>query len=363
MLISHEFPPDSGGAGVVAYQNAIAMSSANVNVTVLTRNQCFNHQPYQNLNYILYPCLKNFWPFFLILYIKRIKLINYDLIILNDSFANLVFGSFIKNREILNKTISYLHGGEVYQFLTRPGFYARLLRFKSKYLNFLSNVQKIISVSYEMKIRFIKQTSFKYEDKIVVVYSGVDDNIFRYKYFNLKRHLNLNIDKTILLTVSRLVHDKGFSRMIDIFSQIVSRNPNFHWIIIGDGPYLQDIISQLKQKSLFSNVSIIGYVMRQELPLYYSNSDIFWLLSPSESFGLVYLEAQMCGCPVIGNNIDGVNEAITDQTSGFLINSNEECIKLITNYIFNELDQKSIIDCTTSFKLSHQIKELIHILD
>ena len=268
------------------------MSSSNLSVTVLTKYQSFNYQSKQNLNYILYPSIKNFWPLFLILYIKRLKLINYDLIILNDSFANLIFGSFIKNKEILKKTISYLHGGEVYQFLTRPGFYARLLRFKSKYLNFLYNIQKIISVSQEMKNRFINQTGFKYENKIVVIYSGVDDNIFRYKHFNLKRHLNLNNNKIILLSVSRLVHDKGFSRMIDIFSQIVSSNPNFHWIIIGDGPYLQDIISQLKLKSLISNVSIIGNVMREELPLYYSNSDIFWLLSPSESFGLVYLEAQ-----------------------------------------------------------------------
>ena len=102
-----------------------------------------------------------------------------------------------------------------------------------------------------------------------------------------------------------------------------------------------------------------GAKNREELRYYYSNVDIFWLLSNfDESFGLVYLEAQACGCPAIGRNSAGVKEAINDGESGFLINSEDEVLDILKDKKYLKLKQEDVLSFSGKFKLDEQVKIL-----
>jgi glycosyltransferase involved in cell wall biosynthesis len=65
-------------------------------------------------------------------------------------------------------------------------------------------------------------------------------------------------------------------------------------------------------------VSLEGGKLQSELRYYYSGADLFVLPSLMESFGLVFIEAMLCGCPVIGTS-EALKEILPSEESGFYI--------------------------------------------
>ncbi|WP_048606049.1 glycosyltransferase [Providencia rettgeri] len=107
LYFSHEFPPDIGGSGVVAYQNASALISLGCNVDLLTKNSSKLSCP-DGVN--LLPT-KNYHIWFLnyIPYIN--KLDKYDYIFINDPHSIFFSGLFFSKKN-LSKSICFLHGSE-----------------------------------------------------------------------------------------------------------------------------------------------------------------------------------------------------------------------------------------------------------
>jgi len=119
----------------------------------------------------------------------------------------------------------------------------------------------------------------------------------------------------------------------------------FHLTIIGKvwkEHYLKGLELEIKQKHLESCVSFCGQISEEELKDAYQNADL--LLVPSvttqttfEGFGLVYLEANAHGVPVIGPHVGGAAEAIKDGTSGYQIDVfHPEMIALRIHWILDE---------------------------
>jgi phosphatidylinositol alpha-1,6-mannosyltransferase len=83
-----------------------------------------------------------------------------------------------------------------------------------------------------------------------------------------------------------------------------------------------------------SHVRWLGFISEEELPQIYSASDLFVLCTRDapeergvEGFGMVFLEAQSCGTPVVGTRTGGIPAAIQDGEGGWLIEQND-CQKL-----------------------------------
>jgi len=329
LIFSHEFPPQAGGAGVVAQEYAKSLSSAGHNVTVLTKKR-------ENLDHSTeyeIVAIKTRQKLWFLSYFEALNFNEFDLILLNDP-ASVFFAGLFFTKEQLGKSLVFLHGSEPELIFEKPTLAKRLCFFRLFYTSALRDCKEILAVSHFMKDKFITRSKLKkLAPKVKVVYSTVDRDIFYYEPDEAFRtNQNLSEHAKILLSVSRLIEGKGYFDKLKIFRELLSRSDeDWHWIIIGDGNYRITLEGLIESADLSDRIHLVGSMPRNELRAFYSNVDFFWLLSNlDESFGLVYLEAQECHCPVIARNRAGAVEAVRHGESGYLINSSEECIDILT---------------------------------
>ncbi|MFA4880895.1 MAG: glycosyltransferase family 4 protein [Candidatus Doudnabacteria bacterium] len=166
-------------------------------------------------------------------------------------------------------------------------------------------------------------------EKISVIYPGVDGGCFRpgLATAEVRKKYHIPAEKKILLSVSRLVSRKGFDLVIRALPAILEKFPNTIYFIGGKGPdeaRLRAMVEKSSDPKIQEAVKFIGFVQDADLPRLYNLADIFLMPSRQieedvEGFGMVFLEANACGCPVIGGRSGGIPEAIIDGETGFLV--------------------------------------------
>lgn len=127
--------------------------------------------------------------------------------------------------------------------------------------------------------------------------------------------------KFTIITVARLVEEKGLNYGIRAIKELVNNNPqiNLRYNIVGGGPMEKSLKKLIKDINLTSNIYFLGYMTSNELIREMRKSQIFFLPSVSETFGIVLLEAQAMGLPVVATRIGGVPEAMIEGKSGLLV--------------------------------------------
>jgi colanic acid/amylovoran biosynthesis glycosyltransferase len=125
----------------------------------------------------------------------------------------------------------------------------------------------------------------------------------------------------VLLSVGRLAEEKGFEYALQAVKILQERNPSQKLIyqIVGAGPqerYLKELAVQL---SLGDSVQFLGAADQEEIIEKMHQADVFVLPSVSEGLGLVLLEAQAAGVPVVATNVGGIPEAVEEGQTGFLV--------------------------------------------
>lgn len=144
--------------------------------------------------------------------------------------------------------------------------------------------------------KFIARRIWKvYRREATVIYPPVDVNTF-----------SLRQDKEdFYLTASRMVPYKKIDLIVETFSGL----PGKKLIVIGDGPDFQKIRSKAKP-----NVEFLGYQPSTVLKEYMQRAKAF-VFAAEEDFGIIPVEAQACGTPVIAYGKGGVLETVCDLTA------------------------------------------------
>ena len=150
------------------------------------------------------------------------------------------------------------------------------------------------------------------KNKINVVYNGVDLEKFKFvnKVSILKLNQGIPTDKTIIIQVGTLNKRKNHIAVLKAFKKMddVIKN-KFLYLIVGDGPEKNNLMSFCKQNKLDSNVIFKGKVSNDKINILYSLSDFFILPSLAEGLPLVFLEAMASGLPIITfSDLEGVND-------------------------------------------------------
>jgi D-inositol-3-phosphate glycosyltransferase len=134
----------------------------------------------------------------------------------------------------------------------------------------------------------------------------------------------------LLLFVGRLERLKGVEIAIRALALLRDRqHDDVRLLILGEDSREGDESEKERLKGIAAQagvrdrVEFVGSVAHHELPFFYAAADVCVMPSYSESFGLVALEAQACGCPVVASGVSGLRSVVRDGVSGYLIDAHE----------------------------------------
>lgn len=142
-----------------------------------------------------------------------------------------------------------------------------------------------------------------------------------------REHLGLPKDGNILLSVSRIDEYKGHDVVLDALAALPAEQRRLlHYVVAGRGGHLEALKCRAEQLGLSDGISWLGFVADEALPLLYKAANLFVLCTREdktqrgvEGFGMVFLEAQAAGLPVVGTRAGGIPDAIQEGRGGWLI--------------------------------------------
>ncbi len=167
-------------------------------------------------------------------------------------------------------------------------------------------------------------------DRVFIVPPGVDLATFRpLDRAEARRKIGYG-DVPLLLFVGRLERLKGVEIAIRALALLKDRtHPDLRLLVVGEDSRDGDESEKDRLKAIATSLGVrghvdfLGSVAHHELPYFYSAADACVMPSYSESFGLVGLEAQACGCPVVASGVPGLRSVVRDEVSGYLIDGDD----------------------------------------
>ena len=211
------------------------------------------------------------------------------------------------------------------------------VRFITTFLNFFA--RDVICVSQSVYDFWIKNRLKKSKTKII--YNG----------FNIKKSKskNLNNDKIVFTSISRIIPYKGHSLLIRIFEILCKKNQNIYLQIVGDTlpeyqKYFNELKSDIKKRKLNNKIKFLGFKHDVISILDKSNFFIHTPLSP-DPLPTVIFEAIKCKIPVITNSLGGAYEILDKGKNGLIIKNDlvGESVEKILSYLDNKkLQSKNV---------------------
>ncbi len=133
----------------------------------------------------------------------------------------------------------------------------------------------------------------------------------------LRRAAGIDDQTPIFLFVGRMIKDKGIFDLVEAFGVVSSSYPKWElWMV---GPDEQGLTTNLKKRAHELGVNIRWYSETEVPERFMAAADVLVLPSYQEGFGSVIIEAAACGVPTIAYRIVGVQDAIVDNKTGYLI--------------------------------------------
>ena len=144
------------------------------------------------------------------------------------------------------------------------------------------------------------------ENKIVLIENGINTNEFRPSLENrkaLRERYNLGLNIPLVVSVARLIKQKGVEQAVYAFKELLATVNNAHFLIVGDGGERKPLESLVNELDIRDRATFVGSIQYEELPKYYQMSDV--ILFPTlrmEGAPLNILEALSVGIPVVASN-------------------------------------------------------------
>ncbi|HEY6042652.1 MAG TPA: glycosyltransferase family 4 protein [Anaerolineae bacterium] len=133
----------------------------------------------------------------------------------------------------------------------------------------------------------------------------------------LRNELHLPDDWRIVLTLARLMPNKGHLYLIQAAPEILARIPDAHFVFAGSPDERAALDSEIGRLGLTGAFSLLGF--RSDAARLLHASDVFVLPSLAEGFSLSLIEALASGLPVVATRVGGAPEVIRDGENGFLV--------------------------------------------
>ena len=238
------------------------------------------------------------------------------------------------------KTYVTSHGSDMFEMYKKQAYTRPIIK------KVLKDADVILAVSNALKDEIINTKIPNIEEKVRLHWNSVDIEKFKTTKNNeskfkkeLVQEFNIAADKPIILFVGNIIKRKNVDLLLEAKKQMKTRA---NLVIVGDGPLLEQLKTKAENEYLDGNLDNVYFTgSRRDVEDIIPSCDLLVLPSFTESFGLVLIEALACGKPVIGSNVGGIKEIITEDV-GLLIDPNDS--KDLANAIDKVLTDKDLME-------------------
>ena len=245
---------------------------------------------------------------------------------------------------------------------TRPGFYL--------------NKATLLSADHVFANKTVDLVNLKRllpDDRITYIAPGINPEEFTFDQSardEFRHHWSPDGDPVIFSAAMfrRDVKTAGLQWVIRACAELERQGHHFQLVIAGDGRE-RSALEKLAAEQVPDRVRFVGKISRPELYRYYSAADLFVFPGINESLGMVFLEAQACGLPVVAFDNAGVPEAVQNLKTGFLVPPHEmapfvEALKQLLNNkgLRRQMGQSAATYVRTSHDSRQNFQEIEHVL-
>ncbi len=315
--------PTYGGSGVVATELSMSLARRGHEVHLVSFDRPFRYDPLEENLYFHqvevseYPLFRH-PPYSLNLANKLIELVEERGVqIIHSHYAIPHAQAAWMAREVLREERGLdvalactLHGTDITLVGVQRSFY-ELTRFSIQRQDLLTSPSAWLARETEREFHVP-------EGSVQVIPNFVDLERFRPGTPESVTKMRCKLKAQGKFIVSHVSNFRPVKRVEDIVRGF-SVLRNFHeavLVLVGDGPELPKALEMARELGIRDDVRVLGQLDKLEEVL--QASDLFLLPSLAESFGLSALEAQACGCPVIGYRAGGLPEVVIDRETGVL---------------------------------------------
>jgi glycosyltransferase involved in cell wall biosynthesis len=235
----------------------------------------------------------------------------------------------LKKRKISKPFIHTIHGVLADEYIQSSKSVSPSLRMKlsNVFMRRLARTEKeaakqatlIVTVSRYSAQKIVKLYDVE-ETKIRIVPNGVNPQKFKpiEDCEKVKHLIGVNGEQVILF-VGNLIPRKGLHFLIEAAKQVIKENKATKFVVVGDGPLKNHLISYSKEQGVSDNFVFLGDVTEDMLHLLYNCADVFASPSIQEGQGISLLEAQATAKPVVAFNVTAINEIVKNNETGLLV--------------------------------------------
>jgi teichuronic acid biosynthesis glycosyltransferase TuaC len=191
----------------------------------------------------------------------------------------------------------------------------------------LAKADGVIAVSSDLKNKI---AALGIPDaEIQVIPNGVD--AARFQPLDMKstrKQLGLPEDGFVIVSVGSLIESKGHHFLIAAVEKLSPQFPKLRLYVIGEGVYRKTLEELIREKRMEERVLLAGSRPNEELPLWFSASDLSCLVSSREGWPNVVSEALACGTPALVTRVGGIPEIIHSPELGMFVDRNRDSIAM-----------------------------------
>lgn len=225
----------------------------------------------------------------------------------------------------------------------------------------LENANYVIFVSNKL-VQQAKELGYSGKNAVVIPNGVNTKEFFPRNKDEARTSLGLPDNSTYVGYVGNLLEVKGADRLPEIFSHIKKKVPGVEFIVIGDGILRPQIAHDLSMYSI-GDSALKGMIEPADIPTWMNALDVLIMPSREEGFGIVALEAQACGVPVVGSDAGGIPEAVGE--CGVIVkqgaNFEERFAEAVIKILENPPDPDSIRKRALEFDLRRTVQKEIDV--
>lgn len=258
---------------------------------------------------------------------KSIKILILKRITMIKAIKNLDSDIVISTRFIYSKWLGKYGDKKIIKIAQEHNHHNNDRKYINKIVKSLKQIDYFMPTSKELT-DFYSNILINTKTKLVYIKNSLDFYTDKIATLNSKN----------IISVGRLSEEKGFKDLIDVFEIVLRTYPDWNLKIVGDGTQYNELNEKIKQSKLENSIELCGFKTKDALNDLYLNSSIYVMTSYTESFGLVLVEAESYGLPiVVFDSAQGAQEIVEDEVNGYFVMNRDKnemarkIIKLIEN--------------------------------